>query len=70
MFLHLFYFQKQKWAHLYRTSETLIAIHTNNGLERQNEILERNDLEGYKNRMLVEMITVLHSKFFPNAYKK
>ncbi|XP_040190240.1 uncharacterized protein LOC120921804 [Rana temporaria] len=69
-FSHKWMPQIQKWAHLYRTSETLIAIHTNNGLERQNEILKQNDLEGYKNCMLVEMITVLHSKFFPNAYKK
>ncbi|XP_040271838.1 uncharacterized protein LOC120987578 [Bufo bufo] len=60
----------KKWAHLHRTSEMLIAIHTNNGLERQNEILKLNYLEGYKNCMLVEMITVLHSKFFPNTYKK
>ncbi|XP_031754791.1 uncharacterized protein LOC108646161 [Xenopus tropicalis] len=60
----------KKWAHVYRNSTLHVRINTNNGLERQNEILKRNYLDGYKNCTLSEMLTVLHCKFFPMLYRK
>ncbi|OCT81634.1 hypothetical protein XELAEV_18028457mg [Xenopus laevis] len=60
----------KKWAHVYRNSSLHVRINTNNGLERQNEILKHNCLDGYKNCTLSEMINVLHCKFFPMLYKK
>ncbi|CAH2329516.1 hedgehog interacting, partial [Pelobates cultripes] len=41
----------KKWAPAYRTGELHVGIHTNNGLERQNEVLKHTYLEGYKNRI-------------------
>ncbi|XP_075070539.1 uncharacterized protein LOC142159545 [Mixophyes fleayi] len=60
----------KKWAHVFRSGLLHIAINTNNGLERQNETLKYTYLDGYKNCTLSDMITVLHSSFFPNTYKK
>ncbi|XP_063802224.1 uncharacterized protein LOC134970050 [Pseudophryne corroboree] len=60
----------QKWAHVYRTGLLNFGINTNNGLERQHEVLKYNYLDGYKNCTLSEMITVLHRNFFPSTYRK
>ncbi|XP_043930250.1 uncharacterized protein LOC122804449 isoform X2 [Protopterus annectens] len=58
------------WAHVYRSGTEHIGVNTNNGLERQYETLKYSYLDGYKNCTLSELLTVLHSTFFPNAYKK
>ncbi|CAH2249429.1 tigger transposable element-derived 1-like [Pelobates cultripes] len=61
---------QEKSEHASRTGELHVGIHTNNGLERQNEVLKHTYLEGYKNCTLGELITVLHCNFSPNVYKK
>lgn len=47
-----------------------MAVHTNNGIERQNETLKFQYLDGYKNCSLSEMITVLVEQFFPDSFRK
>ncbi|KAI8490411.1 hypothetical protein Bbelb_316790 [Branchiostoma belcheri] len=50
--------------------EFKVAVHTNNGVERQNETLKHSYLQGYKNCSLSEMLTVVTSEFLSNIYRK
>ncbi|XP_040280115.1 uncharacterized protein LOC120995157 isoform X2 [Bufo bufo] len=60
----------KKWAHVYRKSTQVIGVNTNNGLERQHETLKYSYLDGYRNCLLSDMISVLHHGFFPDTFKK
>ena len=47
-----------------------MAVHTNNGVERQNEALKYEYLVGYRNCSLSEMLSVVIENFLPNSYLK
>jgi len=40
---------KKRWCQAYRGVNYIVAVHTNNGIERQNETLKFQYLDGYKN---------------------
>ena len=60
----------QRWCQAYRGPEYIVAVHTNNGIERQNETLKYKYLDGYRNCSLSELLTVLIEQFFPDSYRK
>ncbi|KAI8487930.1 hypothetical protein Bbelb_343780 [Branchiostoma belcheri] len=62
--------QAKRWVRGFRDEELKVAIHTNNGVEHQNETLKHSYLQGYKNCSLSEMLTVVTSEFLSNIYRK
>ena len=56
------------WCDLYRDDCFEGLIRTNNGIERQNECLKYDYLQGYKNCALSEFLNVLVNQFLPDAY--
>ena len=57
------------WCLAYRPDD-LILCNTNNGTERLNEDLKYDDLDGYKNCSLSELLTVIIESFIPKHYSK
>ncbi|KAL9978130.1 hypothetical protein ACROYT_G015617 [Oculina patagonica] len=60
----------ERWCQAYRNDDFVCAVNTNNGIERQNESLKYEYLEGYKNCSLSEMLTVLITQFAPDSFRK
>eukprot|EP00058_Branchiostoma_floridae_P022033 XP_002607523.1 hypothetical protein BRAFLDRAFT_69954 [Branchiostoma floridae] len=65
--------------HVFRDENMKVAIHTNNGVERQNETIKYSHLEGRTKCSLAEMLTVVMTDFlehptegmiFPSALKE
>ena len=54
----------------FRIQDMEVAVHTNNGVERQNEVLKYEYLAGYKNCSLSEMLSVVIENFLPDSYLK
>ena len=54
---------------MYRPDD-LILCNTNNGTERLNEDLKYDELDGYKNCSLSELLSVLIDSFIPKHYNK
>jgi len=46
-------------VYAYSGVDYIVAVHTNNGIERQNETLKFQYLDGYRNCSLSELLTVL-----------
>ena len=59
----------RRWCLAYRPDD-LILCNTNNGTERLNEDLKYDDLDGYKNCSLSELLTVIIESFIPKHYSK
>ena len=59
----------RRWCQAYRPVD-LILCNTNYGTERLNEDLKYNDLDGYKNYSLSELLTVIIESFIPKHYSK
>ena len=59
----------KRWCLTYRLDD-LILCNTNNGTERLNEDLKYDNLDGYKNCSLSELLTVLVNSFVPKHYKR
>ena len=59
----------RRWCQAYRPDD-LILCNTNNGTERLNEDLKYDDLDGYKNCSLSELLTVIIESFIPKHYSK
>ena len=53
----------------YRPND-LMNCNTNNGTERLNEDLKYDELVGYKNCTLSELLQVIIEKFIPKLYQK
>ena len=53
----------------YRPND-LMYCNTNNGTERLNEDLKYDELIGYKNCTLSELLQVIIEKFIPKLYRK
>ena len=63
-FLHI-----QKWCLKYRPDD-LILCNTNNSTEHLNKDLKYDDLSGYKNCSLSELLSVVIESFIPKHYQK
>ena len=68
-FNNTWYPEIKKWCLAYRPDD-LFRCNTNNGTERLNEELKHNELDGYKNCTLSELMCVLIDSFIPNLYEK
>ena len=71
----LFYILRDGYAFLetgmaFRIEDMEVAVHTNNGVERQNEALKYEYLVGYRNFSLSEMLSMVIENFLPNSYLK
>ncbi|EDO30694.1 predicted protein [Nematostella vectensis] len=62
--------EKERWCVAYRKEDFIIAVNTNNGLERQNEALKYQYLGGYRNCSFSEMLTVVITRFLTDSYTK
>ena len=61
--------QIKRWCLAYRPDD-LILCSTNNGTERLNEDLKNDELDGYKNCSLSELLSVLIDSFIPKHCNK
>ena len=61
--------QVKRWSTAFRPAD-LILCNTNNGTERLNEDLKYDELDGYKNCSLSELLSVLIHSFLPKHYQK
>ena len=68
-FNNTWYPEIKKWCLAYRPDD-LFRCNTNNGTERLNEELKHNELDGYKNCTLSELMCVMIESFLPNLYEK
>ena len=59
----------KRWSIAYRPND-LMMCNTNNGTKRLNEDLKYNELVGYKNCTLSELLQVLIENFIPKHYEK
>ena len=51
-------------------ADLLLAVHTNNGVERLNEELKRGFLDSYRKCSLSELLHVIISQFLPDKYQR
>ena len=68
-FTKKWFLQMQKWCLAYRPDD-LILCNTNNSTERLNKYLKYDDLSGYKNCSLSELLSVVIESFIPKHYQK
>ena len=59
----------RRWCLAYQPDD-LILCNTNNGTEQLNKDLKYDDLDGYKNCSLSELLTVIIESFIPKRYSK
>ncbi|XP_028417456.1 uncharacterized protein LOC114541851 [Dendronephthya gigantea] len=62
--------EAEKWAQAFRGDDLITAVHTNNGIERQNEAFKYDYLKREKNNTLSAMLTILTQQFLPESYTK
>ena len=62
------FYYLQMWCDAFNSEEVHTRIRTNNGIERQNESLKYEYLNGYKNCSLSEFLTILMTHFLPDSY--
>ena len=63
------YLETQRWCLFFRRND-LMPCNTNNGTERINGNLEHDELVGFKNSSLSELLEIIISKFLPKLYRK
>ena len=61
--------EKERWVLAYRPDD-LIFCNTNNGTERINEELKYEELDGYTNCTLSELLSIIIENFLPRLYQK
>lgn len=62
--------QCKRWAWVFRKDELQVAIHTTNGLERQNEEFKHHFLGQHRDKTLSGMLTVLIEDFLPDKHAR
>ena len=67
--LHIYY-DFQRWVWAYRQERFLVAVNTNNGIERQNESFKYQYLKDRNKSTLSGMITILVAEFLPDKYQR
>lgn len=60
----------QKWVWAFRSESFIVGVHTNNGLERQNQVFKYTYLKHHKNNSLSGVLSILIEEFLPDNYNR
>ncbi|XP_013393643.1 uncharacterized protein LOC106161284 isoform X2 [Lingula anatina] len=60
----------KRWSHAYRPPKLILAVNTNNGVERMNEDLKHGYLDKRRQCSLSELLHVLMNQFLPAKYQR
>lgn len=64
------FFWKKKWCWAHRDNRLRIALHVNNGIERQKEMFKYSPLYKHTDSSISGMLTVILEEFLPNKYER